>query len=134
MPVETKNKSLDSNIPNIPLDLVLDTINLAAESVSVLLNKKLEVPPVFIESLKTKDKTTKELDGSENPMHPINIINVAEIWKVFLDRTEDLSYVYVVITAKYTITGINKGTWSDIKYKGFYGTDDEAKNEINCYL
>ena len=68
------------------------------------------------------------------PIHPVNIINVAEIWKVFLDRTEELNNVCVVVTAKYTVSGINKGKWSDVRYRGFYSTEDEAKNEINCYL
>lgn len=66
---------------------------------------------------------------------PVNIIEISEIWKVYLEENDDkLDEVFVIITADYTLEGYRNGEWSNIQYRGFYTTVQEAQNEISGYL
>ena len=70
-----------------------------------------------------------------NVIDPVNIVKVYEIWKVYLERNEEkLNEVYVVVTGDYTLQGYRNGCWSNIQYKGFYTTLEEAQNNISGYL
>jgi hypothetical protein len=117
---------------------VLDAISLAARNVSVLFNRNLEVPPVPIKSVRKQEDTN--VGETDVPLYtviePLNIVKVYEVWKVFLQKAgkDDPDHVYVVVSADYTLQGYRNGSWSQVEYKGFYTTVEEAQNEISGYL
>lgn len=66
---------------------------------------------------------------------PASTVEVFEIWKVFLTENEmGLDDVFVVISADFKVEGYKNGDWSNIEYRGFYTTQQEATNEISGYL
>lgn len=101
------------------------------------MNRKLEVPPIPIRSVRKQDNSTAV--DSESPMQgviePKNEIKVYEIWKVYLEENEEeLDFVFVIVTAENTMQGYRNGEWSNVEYKGFYTTIEEAQNEISGYI
>lgn len=79
------------------------------------------------------------MDNPESPyaaiIEPVNIVEISEIWKVYLEENEEkLDFVYIIVTADYTLQGYRNGEWSNIEYRGFYTTVQEAQNEISGYL
>lgn len=115
----------------------MDAISQAARNVSVLTCLKLEVPPVPLKSIRKQDETNvgqNEIPMCQ-PIQTVNVVKVYEVWKVFLEESEDHpDEVYVVIDGDYTQEGYGNGTWSDVEYRGFYTTLNEAQNEISGYL
>ena len=75
-------------IENIPLNLVMDAISLAAQNVSILLNRKLQTVPIPIKSVKKQGDTnlTDTDSGVYKDLIPTNIVKVYEIWKIFLEK------------------------------------------------
>ena len=114
----------------------MSTISKAARNVSILTHRKLEVPPVPLKSIKKQNNTTGHTEiPIYQPVKPVDVVEVYEIWKVFLDRQKDnINEVYVVISGNYIMKGYGKGDWSNIIYRGFYSTEQEAQNEISAYL
>jgi hypothetical protein len=120
-------------IASIPLSAVLDVISFASRNVSILMNRKLEVPPVLIKVVQPTMQD-EELALIE-PVHPDRKQIVYEIWKVFLNKEEDnINQVYIIISADYDYQGYGQGEWNNLQYNGFYSTVAEAENEINGYL
>lgn len=115
----------------------MDAINQASRNVAILLNRKLQVAPVFIKSVR-KQEDTNAVPKDQNPYANTNIVNIVttyEIWQVFLDYEEtNLDDCYVVISGDCTLEGYKKGKWSNVKYCGFYSSANEAENEIGGYL
>jgi len=54
---------------------------------------------------------------------------VYEIWKVTLDN-ENLDEIFIVVSARCNLFGFRKAKWSQVKYRGFYSSIDEARTEI----
>lgn len=115
----------------------MDTINIASRNVSILLNRKLQTAPVFIKQVR------KEIDSNAvpkdenyyNSVDVVNIINVFEIWKVFLQYEKThMNECYIIISGDYTLQGYRNGNWSNIEYCGFYSSATEAENEISGHL
>lgn len=50
------------------------------------------------------------------------------------ENEENLDFVYIIVIADYTLQGYRNGEWSNIEYRGFYTTVQEAQNEISGYL
>lgn len=118
---------------------VLDALSHASKSVSFLLNRNLEIPPVPIKTIKKQDGSEVAQSKDEQLPNGFNLPNknvkVFEIWKIFLEENEDeIDEAYVVIGAEYSIDGYKGGKWKDVKYRGFYNTVQEAVNEANGYL
>lgn len=101
------------------------------------MNRDLEVPPVPLKTIRKQDETNigqTEIPQIQ-PVQPINNVTVYEVWKVYLaDNEEDIKEVYVVLCGDYNVNGYGKGDWSNIEYRGFYTTENEALNEISGYL
>jgi hypothetical protein len=115
----------------------MDAITEAAQNVSILLNRKLEIPPVPVKSIRKQADTNVTQNESPigNTVQPMNIVKVYEVWQVFLeDNEEELEYVFIVVSGDYTLQGYANGEWSNIEYRGFYTTLEEAQNEISGYL
>lgn len=113
----------------------MDAISIASKNVSMLMNRKLEMAPVPIKSIR-RQKYNNGVDCELYKfLQPVNIVTVYEIWQVFLDRNNsDIECVYVIITGDNTSEGYKNGDWSNIEYKGFYTTPEEALNEISGYI
>ena len=115
----------------------MDAINQASRNVAILLNRKLQVAPVFIKSIK-KQEETNSVPKDQNQYANTNIVNIIttyEIWQVFLEYEKSkMDSCYVVISGDCTLEGYRNGTWSNIKYCGFYSSTNEAESEINGYL
>lgn len=117
--------------------LVIDAISQASRNVSILLNRKLEVPPVPLKTVrKNEDSNVPEVDTPiYRAVEPLNIIKVYEIWQVFLEKNkDDLDNVFIILSGEATLQGYRNAKWSNIKYEGFYTTIEEAQNEISGYL
>ena len=115
----------------------MDAISQAAQNVSILLNRKLQTVPIPIKSVKKQGDTnlTDTDSGVYKDLIPTNIVKVYEIWKIFLERNNsELDYVFIVLSANNTLQGYKNGIWSNIRYRGFYTTQEEAINEIEGYL
>lgn len=115
----------------------MDAVSQAARNVSILLNRKLDAPPIPIKSIRKQEDTN--VDNPESPYgnitEPVNIVKISEVWKVYLEKNEEnLDFVYIIVTADYTLKGYRNGEWSNIQYCGFYTTVEEAQNEISGYL
>ena len=107
----------------------MDAINEASRNVSILLNRKMQIAPQLIKTIR------KQSESDENLNNVINIVTTYEIWQVYLEYEKtNMNSCYVVISGDYTAHGYKKGTWSNIKYNGFYSLLDEAENEISGYL
>ena len=115
----------------------MDVISQAAQNVSILLNRKLQTVPIPIKSIRKQGNTNVENTdfGVYKNLIPVNIVKVYEVWKIFLEKNEsELDFVFVVLSADNTLQGYKNGIWSNIKYRGFYTTIEEALNEITGYL
>lgn len=115
----------------------MDTISQASKNVSILLDRKLNTPPIPIKSVrKNKDDNTAIVDsGIYRAINPLNIVKVYEIWQVNLENNDqDLDEVFIIISANATLDGYKNAKWSNINYEGFYTNVNEAKNEISGYL
>lgn len=87
-----------------------------------------------IKSIRKQNENSLNNDQpTMNIVIPLNIVDVFEVWKVCL-KDEEISEVFLVISGKYTLEGYKNGKWSDIKYRGFYSTSEEAQNNISGYL
>jgi hypothetical protein len=117
--------------------MVMKSLSIASHSVSELLSLKLQVPPIPIASFE-KEKYPLNLDEIELPKQfkqPPNKKVVYEIWKVFLEESDDVSTeVYVVISGDFVKEGYKNGKWKNIEYRGCYTTIKEAENQIDAYL
>lgn len=115
----------------------MDAINSAGRNVSILLNRKLQTAPVFMKQIRKQIDTNavpKDQNYYQN-INMVNIITIYEIWKVFLDYEKThMNECYIVIGGDYTLQGYRNGTWSNIKYCGFYTSVQEAENEIGGHL
>jgi hypothetical protein len=90
----------------------------------------LAVPPTPVRSYrKQNNKTKSNIPNFYTTIQPNDIVDVFEIWKVTLNN-EDLSEMFIVVSAKCNLFGFRKSKWSQVKYRGFYSSIDEAKNEI----
>ncbi len=97
-------------------------------------NKTLAIPPSPVRSFRKQKNRTKSYIDNFYTMIDINdIVDVYEIWKITLDD-EDLSEVFLVLSGKCNLQGYRKAKWSQIKYRGFYSTVDEAKSAIYTQL
>jgi hypothetical protein len=114
----------------------MDAISIAGRNVSVLLDRKLQVPPIPVKSVRKQDDTN--VQDAQSPyqfLEPVNIVKVYEVWKVYLEENEEeLEEVFVIISADCTLQGYRNSKWSNIKYEGLYTTIEEAQNEISGYL
>jgi hypothetical protein len=114
----------------------MDAISRAARNVSILLNRKLKVPPVPLKSVRKQENTN--VQDAQSPyqfLEPVNVVKVYEIWKVYLKENKDhLDEIFVVLDADYKLQGYRNGKWSNVEYKGFYTTIEEAQNQISGYL
>lgn len=133
-----KKKTITADqIENMPYYEVMDAISNAGRNVSILLNRKLQVAPVFIKQIRQQVDTNavpKE-QNYYNDINVVNIITVHEIWKVFLEYEKtNINECYVVVSGDYTLQGYKNGTWSNIQYCGFYTSVQEAENEISGHL
>lgn len=93
-------------------------------------NCKLSVPPVPVRSFRKQKNRAKSHMNDFYTMIDINdIVDVYEVWKVTLDD-ENMTEVFMVISAKCNLQGYRKSKWSKIKYEGFFSTPEEAKQSI----
>lgn len=118
--------------------MVLDALSVASKSVSYLLDRKLDVPPVPIKTVRKQDNGDT-IDGKEELPHgfqlPEKDVQVYEVWKVFLEEnSQEYDSLFVVLSAIFSQEGYKNGDWSNVEYRGFYTTLEEAQNEINGYL
>ena len=108
----------------------MDAINEASNNVSKLLKQKFANPPVPIRSIrKQKNKAKSNIDDFYTVVNVPDVLDVYEVWKFTLDNQE-YDEVFVVISALCTLAGYKKAKWSDVQYRGFYSTVDEAIDEI----
>lgn len=118
--------------------MVLDALSIASHNVAALLTRNLEVPPIPVETVKKQDNNQVESPEQQVPKGfrlPKNIVEVFEVWKVFVDQEKgQTNEAYVVLSADYITQGYQKGDWENVEYRGFYTTLEEAKNEVNGYL
>lgn len=117
--------------------MVIDSISEAARNVAILLRRDLSHPPIPIHSTKKQDDSTiaPKTDMNFNFQEPQSTVEVYEVWKVFLeDNEEELEDVFVVISGDFDVEGYKNGEWTNIEYRGFYTTEQEAINEINGFL
>lgn len=122
---------------NIPYHEIMNAINEASRNVSILLNRKLQVAPVFIKSVRKQEDTNAVPKSEEHyiGVQVVNIVTQYEIWQVFLDETKSkIDNCFIVLKGDFTQQGYKKGIWSNIEYCGFYGSVSEAENEIQGHL
>lgn len=112
----------------------MDAINEASDNVSTLLKDTFANPPVPIRSIrKQQNKARSNIDDFYTVINTPEVLDVYEIWKIVLDN-EKYEEVFVVISAICELAGYKKADWSEVKYRGFYSTVDEAVNEIYGHL
>jgi hypothetical protein len=108
----------------------MDAINLASKNVSVLLNQKFAIPPVPIRSIrKQKNRAKSNIDNFYTVVNVPDVLDVYEVWKVTLND-QKYSEVFIIISAVCELAGYKKAKWSDVRYRGFYSTVDEAIHTI----
>lgn len=111
----------------------MDELNIASRNVSILLNRKIDVPPIPIKTVRKNNEDPYSNIDTEiyQAITQIDKIEVSEIWKVFLEENEDLiNEVFVIISANAIVDGYKKIEWESIKYEGFFTTVEEAQNQI----
>lgn len=92
------------------------------------------MPPAPIRSIRKQKNRAKSYINDFYTMVDINdIVDIYEIWKVTLDD-ENLTEVFMVLSGKCILQGYRKSKWSQVKYRGFYSTVDEAKSAIYTQL
>lgn len=98
----------------------------------------MEVPPVPIETVRKQNNNQSSGKDEQIPKGfrlPKNIVEVFEIWKVFVEQEKNgTNEACVVLSADFVTEGYSKGEWQNVEYRGFYTTFEEAKNEINGHL
>jgi hypothetical protein len=94
----------------------------------------LEVPPVPVRSYrKQNNKTKSTIPDFYTTVQQNDIVDVYEIWKLVLNDGKQTE-VFIVISAKCNLFGYRKAKWSQVKYRGFYSSIDDAKTEIYTRL
>jgi len=108
----------------------MDSIQQASKNVNVLLKEKFAVPPVPIRSIRRqKNRAKSKIDDFYTVVNVPDILDVFEVWKLILNDSE-YSEVFVVISATCEMAGYKKAKWSNVEYRGFYSTVDEAIHDI----
>lgn len=108
----------------------MDAIGEVSDNVSKLLKTKLSIPPTPIRSIrKQKNRANSNIDDFYTVVDIPEMLDVFEVWRIVLDD-EELNEVFVVLSAKCKLAGYKQAKWSDVKYRGFYSTVDEAINNI----
>ena len=108
----------------------MDAVQKASENVNVLLKTNFAIPPVPIRSIrKQKNRAKSKIDNFYTVVNVPDVLEVFEVWKLTLDDKE-YSEVFVVISATCEMAGYRKVKWSDVEYRGFYSTVDEAIHDI----
>ena len=111
----------------------MDAISIASKNVSMLMNRKLEMAPVPIKSIR-RQKYNNGVDCELYKfLQPVNIVTVYEIWQVFLEYGSGKDSLYIVISGDFKQKGYKNGTWDNFDYEGFYSTVQEAENEIKSH-
>jgi len=109
----------------------MDNVNKASKDISTLLNCEFEVPPIPIRQFrKQKNKAKSTMDNIHTTIKPKEILTIYEIWKFTINDQEE---VFAIFSSKCQINRYSQPTWSDTKYLGFYGTVQEAINNITLY-
>ena len=112
----------------------MDAINEASDNVSTMLKQKFANPPGPIRSIrKQKSKAKSNIDNFYTVINVPEVLDVYEVWKVVLNN-EQYDEVFVVISALCELAGYAKANWSNVEYRGFYSTVDEAINDIYGHL
>lgn len=129
----------------MPYDKVLDVLSDASNSVTILMNKKLQGAPVFIKQIvKSEDngqgandkapvkKNKPDLYQNNNI---VNVIRVYSIWEIFLEyQRGKKNSVFVVISGDFLQKGYQNGEWENFEFEGFYTTVQEAESEISSHM
>jgi hypothetical protein len=119
------------------MNLVLDALSMASHNVVALLNRKLEVPPVPVKTIRKQDDNVAQTKEELPPGFrlPKNTVEVFGVYKIFVEENkDDVREAYVVVSADNVMEGYKKGEWENVEYRGFYVTIEEAENEVNGYL
>ncbi len=114
----------------------MDELSRASRNVSILLNRRLDIPPIPIKKVRKNGNNITSPINNEiyQAVQKINKVKVFEIWKVFLEENEDDLYeIFVIISANAIVDGYKKIDWEKICYEGFYTTIEEAQNQIVSY-
>lgn len=110
--------------------MVLDAVDYGTKNIISLTGKTIAAPPVPVRSFrKQKNKPKSHVPDFYTTIEVNDIVKVFEVWRVILDD-EQQTDVYMVIAANCTMQGYRKAKWSNVSYKGFYSTVDEAKHYI----
>jgi hypothetical protein len=114
--------------------MVLDAIDSGSKNISTLMKQKLANPPSLIRSFrKQKNRAKSNVDDFYTTINIDDVVEIFEIWKVVLDDN-DMNELFIVISAKCSLRGYTQPKWSNVQYRGFYSTVDEAINNIYGYL
>ena len=108
----------------------MDAVKEASKNISTLLHCSFATPPTPMRSVrKQKNKAKSHMDNFYTTINPKENLDVCEVWRFLLDNDEQ-DEVFVVLSAVCTIAGYRNVKWSDVAYRGFYSTVDEALNSI----
>jgi len=108
----------------------MDAVDEASDNISTLLKNTFANPPVPIRSIrKQTNKSRSNIDDFYTVVNVPDVLDVYEVWKFTLNDKE-YKEVFVIISAICTLAGYKKAKWSDVQYRGFYSTVDEAIDEI----
>lgn len=105
----------------------MDALNEASQQTYSMLRKKIDSAPSLVESINKEDFINNKND--------LKIYKVYGIYEVVLNETtKGLYSIFAVVSADNIIKGYNNDEWRNIKYRGFYTTVQEAKNQIDGYI
>jgi len=96
------------------------------------MDKKISIPPTPIKSIRKQKDESKSDVLFYTTIHKNDIVDVYEVWEVTFDGDQDSTFI--VISAKCSLAGYKKADWSQVQYRGFYASEEEAINNIYGYL
>ena len=101
---------------------------------ALLTSRRLDVPPVLVKTV--EKEPIKNTDVIMEPIHPYFKRHIYEIWKLYLEDVDNtgINEVYILVSAKYKVSGYEHGTWEEFQYNGFYTTENEAEQMIDSML
>ena len=101
---------------------------------ALLTSRRLDVPPILVKTV--EKEPIKNTDAIMEPIHPYFKRHIYEIWKLYLEDVDNtgINEVYILVSAKYKVSGYEQGTWEEFQYNGFYTTENEAEQMIDSML
>lgn len=123
-------------VGDIPLSIIEPVIDKGCENIHNVLEFGFAAPPRHVRTIRKQLNRAEGFVDFDPAIDVPDLVTVYEVWEVsaLADNGVDVEYWFIVISAKCKLAGMTQPDWSNVEYRGFYSTVDEAENNISGHM